>query len=129
MTQVLLIEPDRLLAKTYTAALKAASIKIGTISSAQGAITFIDREHPELIVLELQLAKHNGVEFLYELRSHSDLRQLPVIIHTVIPEDDLHLSNMLKQQLGIIKYLYKPHTTLAELTKVVQDLLSAKTPS
>lgn len=124
MTQVLLVEPDKLLAQTYSAALKAAHISAQTAPGAQGAITIIDKKHPKLIVLELQLASHNGVEFLYELRSHSDLQSIPVLLHTIIPLVDVKLSTQTKEQLGIMGYLYKPQTSLEQLIDEVKQILA-----
>lgn len=122
--RILLIEPDKLLASTYAKAFELTKLKVDCESDAQGAISYIDTKHPDLIVLELQLAKHNGVEFLYELRSHSDLQQIPIILHTVIPVTDLHLTQQVQDQLGIVEYLYKPQTTLEELISKVAASLS-----
>lgn len=124
MIQVLLVEPDKLLSKTYLSAFAAAGIKARGISNAQDAIVAIDKHRPRLVVLELQLAQHNGVEFLYELRSHSDLGQIPVLLHTLIPDSDLALTEQVKEQLGIVGYLYKPQTSLQQLISAVKGQLS-----
>ncbi len=115
MTSVLLIEPDKLLAMTYIKALKSENITLHWESSAQNSVSYIDKHPPTLIILELQLASHNGVEFLHELRSHSDWQKIPVILHTVVPMAEINLSDDAAKQLGIVEYLYKPQTSLAQL--------------
>lgn len=118
--QVLLIEPDKVLAATYMAALKQAGHTAVWQSSAQGAIAAIDEQVPNIIVLEVNLAKHNGIEFLFELRSYEDLQDIPVILLTTVPEHDLGLTHAAKTQLGITAYLYKPHATLADIVRAIQ---------
>lgn len=118
--QVLLIEPDKVLATTYIAALKQAGHKVVWQFSAQSALVAIDEHVPDVIILEVNLAKHNGVEFLFELRSYEDLQDIPVILLTTVPEHDLSLTHATKKQLGIVTYLYKPHATLADIVKAVQ---------
>jgi DNA-binding response OmpR family regulator len=123
MVRVVLVEPDKLLAETYVKACKQAGIVVHAENNAQDAITAIDKYRPKLVVLELQLASHNGVEFLYELRSHSDWQKVPVLLHTLIPATDLQLGDTVKQQLGIAGYLYKPQTALQALINEIQRII------
>jgi response regulator RpfG family c-di-GMP phosphodiesterase len=71
----------------------------------------------------LQLAGHNGIEFLYELRSYGDWQHVPVIIHTLVNRRSLELSQELLTALGVIRYLYKPATSLQKLKRVVEEVL------
>jgi DNA-binding response OmpR family regulator len=126
MAEVLFIEPDKLLAQTYAKACENAHIDMHHEPTAQGAVTYIDSNHPSLVVLELQLSNHNGVEFLYELRSHSDWQDIPVMLHTVVPDSELSLNKEVKVQLGIIGYFYKPQTSLDQLLDEIQKVLQKK---
>jgi len=69
--------------------------------------------------LELQLASHNGIEFLYELRSYNDWQSIPVIIHSLVPATAF---TNIAPELGVVSYLYKPTTTLKKLCTSVSDL-------
>lgn len=120
MMSVLLIEPDKLLAQTYQKALKEAGIGVQWEASAQNAVMAIDKKRPDLIVLELQLTGHNGVEFLHELRSQHDWQDIPVLLHTLVPITDLQLTPALQGQLGIVGYLYKPQTSLKHLVETIK---------
>ncbi len=66
---ILLIEPDRLQAASYRGALERAGHRVAHAVSAQNAVHEADAKMPYLVVLELQLPVHNGVEFMYEFRS------------------------------------------------------------
>ena len=118
MSHILLIEPDRILASTYRDALRDAGFSVTPCASAQAAIFASDQNKPDLVIMELQLIEHSGVEFLYELRSYPEWQNIPVLIHSQVPgvEFTAHI-NLLKGDLNVAGYLYKPRTSLAELIK------------
>lgn len=113
--QVLLIEPDYLLASIYKDHLEKFHYSVVVCGGVQMAVTEIDKNKPDIIILELKLSSHNGYEFLYELRSYSDWQDIPVLIHSMLPEEDNVLTTEIKSELGIINYLYKPDTSLDKL--------------
>ncbi len=123
MSQILLIEPDRLLAETYKKALKTAGHKVSVASGSQEAINLADNISPDLIILEIQLVGHSGIEFLYEFRSYPEWQNIPVIIHTSVPYAELANGwPILSGYLNTTEYRYKPNTTLESLISSVNDL-------
>ena len=125
MSQILLIEPDRVLAETYRQALLGGGHRVVCCASAQAGIISADQHRPDLIILELQLVEHSGVEFLYELRSYPDWQDIPVIIHTHVPPGEFAASRqVLRGHLGAKTYLYKPDTSLKQLLAAAEEQLS-----
>lgn len=118
---VLLIEPDAKLAGIYQAALKQAGHTVRHAFQAQDAVHEADESKPDIVVLELQLAKHNGVEFIYEFRSYSEWQNVPIIILTMVAPHSLGITAEMFEQLGIIDCLYKPATNLRKLVEVVGE--------
>lgn len=130
MTELLLIEPDRLLAATYYQALSDAGYRVTAAGSAQAAILAADRIIPELVVLELQLVEHSGIEFLYEFRSYPEWQGIPVIIQTQVPVAEFKDSwRLLSAELGVKDYLYKPETSLRRLIATVEEQLPLHVPA
>jgi DNA-binding response OmpR family regulator len=123
MKRVLLIEPDQILADTYARAIEENVLTtVTSVSSAQAAIMAADENMPDLVVLELQLIEHSGIEFLYEFRSYSEWQSIPVIIHSIVPFSEFGGSwQLLKDELGVCEYLYKPHTTLRQLLRRIKE--------
>lgn len=120
--QILLIEPDVVLAKTYKRALEAAGHEVMTAGTAQGAVQAADAKTPQLVILELQLVSHSGVEFLYEFRSYNDWQNIPVVVLSMVPPAEFIDSwPLLKQELGAVAYYYKPHTSLAKLAGIAAE--------
>lgn len=126
MSQILLIEPDRVLAETYRQALLAGGHTVVCCASAQAGIISADQHRPDVVILELQLIEHSGIEFLYELRSYQDWQNIPVIVHTMVPPSEFTANrNLLKSQLGVDTYLYKPDTSLRQLLSSISERIPA----
>lgn len=119
---VLLIEPDQILANIYSKALVEAGYMVVHSRGAQSAVHDADDTKPDLVVLELQLPGHSGVEFLYEFRSYEEWQEVPVLLHTFVPEQAVTLP----EQLRVAKHLYKPDTSLGQLVAAADMLMSAK---
>lgn len=120
MTQILLVEPDRVLAKTYAETLIAAGYHVVAAATAQSAIQAADALQPDLVILELQLVEHSGIEFLYEFRSYVDWQKVPVLINSHVPPAEFNdAAEQMRTELGVSDYLYKPHTNLRQLLAAV----------
>ena len=121
MAAILLIEPDHHLARIYMAALSDAGHDVQHVLHAQTAVHAADKKRPDIILLEVQLAGHNGIEFLYEFRSYPEWQGIPVILLTMVPPTALQLNTAVSKQLGIAASMYKPETNLKKLTQVVEN--------
>lgn len=119
---VLLIEPDIQLGAIYKQAIEQAGHIVSWQRAAQSAIEAADKQKPDVVVLELQLARHNGVEFLYEFRSYPDWEQVPIILHTSVTM--LPVSKELLERFGVQTLHYKPQTTLGELIASIGRVLT-----
>lgn len=123
MARILLVEPDYVLARIYAMALQRAGHKVRVVADAQAAIDRADRLTPDVVVLELQLAGHNGIEFLYEFRSYSEWQAVPVIINSGVAPGEIQSVPGAWEQLGIAAYHYKPRSNLRALLASVEQVL------
>ncbi|MFN8309158.1 MAG: response regulator [Chitinophagales bacterium] len=79
---------------------------------------FIDAVRPELIMLDLNLPKKNGLEILKEIKANDKLRRIPVIAVTTSEADhDVHRA----YDLGANAYILKP-VDFDDFTRVLQQL-------
>lgn len=67
--RVLLIEPDVVQVRNLEAAISREGHIVASARSAQSAVHVADQHHPDVVVMELQLPGHNGIEFLYEFQA------------------------------------------------------------
>lgn len=124
MSGILFVEPNREAMSLFVSYLQEIkNVRIHTASSAQEAIHVCDKQTPDLVVLELQMPDQNGFAFLHEFRSHSDWLAIPVIIHSLLSEQEAGLSEKEWQQMGVVDYLYKPTTSLNTLKNRIQSVL------
>ena len=122
-TNVLVVEPDELLVKTYRRILNDSGYYVRSSTNAQDAIIDIDSTKPDVILVEIQLRLHNGIELLNEIRSYPDLSEIPIIVLTYVPEASF--SSLLNdKQLKIVKYLYKSQATHQDILFAVQEALA-----
>ncbi|MBC7708338.1 response regulator [Polaromonas sp.] len=129
MAHIILIEPDRVLAATYKQGLEASGNSVVMCASAQAAIFAADEKRPDVIVSELQLIGHSGIEFLYEFRSYTEWQTIPVLIHTQVPPAEFSNSwSLLRDELGIHEYMYKPLTSFQQLQRSIAACLNSTIP-
>lgn len=121
MAQILLVDVDPEVQAVYAAYLQKHGHVTMTAASAQQAILACETTLPDIIILDLQLVGHGGVEFLYELRSYSEWQNIPVLLHTAVPERELRGFEAAWRTLGIVGYAYKPETSLRKLLDCIED--------
>ncbi len=98
---------------------EALNLISGEAGSAAGG-TF------SLIILDLNLPRHDGIEILQRLRESSQLNGVPVVVLT---SSDSPRDRLMATQLGALRYLRKP-SNLAEfldLGAVFKELLGQST--
>jgi|WetSurMetagenome_2_1015567.scaffolds.fasta_scaffold131002_2 CheY-like chemotaxis protein len=74
------------------------------IQDPEQVIPLIERERPSLILMDVMLPNIDGWMLLSQIKSSPNLSNIPVIISTVLPHEDLSLS------LGANGFLRKPFT-------------------
>lgn len=83
---ILIVEDDEWLAQHYVRVLDEEGMHTEFVPHALAAIDAVDRRLPDVIVLDLLLPGPNAFTLLHELRSHSDLAAIPVILCTTAAE-------------------------------------------
>lgn len=129
MAHILIIEPNPIMVATYGAALRYAGHSVATAHSAQAAIDSADHLQPDVVVLELLLPRHGGIEFLYEFRSYQEWVTIPVIIQSgIAPQALVNVQDTLRNDLGVVTCLYKPQTNLQQLLRQVRKAIEEALP-
>ncbi|MBC7764105.1 response regulator [Microbacteriaceae bacterium] len=79
---VLIIDDDGWLAGEFSRRLTQAGFVVSLAQNALEGIDAVDTYHPDAIILDIFMPGPNGIVLLHELRSHSDLAHVPVIVCT-----------------------------------------------
>lgn len=96
---------------------------VAIAQTSQSAIQQADKSLPRLIILELLIPRHNGLEFIHELRSYPEWLDIPLIIYSQMPKEDLLASPEVLKDMGVVEHFYKPTVSLDKLVKSVEKHL------
>lgn len=123
---ILLVEDDPWLAQLYQDILQSHELcEVQIAFSADAALEALDAKHNfQLILLDMFLPIHNGVEFLHEYASYADINHIPVIVLSSVFQHDLKMSQQRWKHYGVERYLYKPLTKPADLMAAVKKQLA-----
>jgi CheY-like chemotaxis protein len=107
---ILLIEDDSVDAMTVKRAMRDLHVTNDLVHAVNGedAIKYLtdpEKEKPFVIILDLNMPKMNGVEFLKIVKSKLNLKTIPVIVFTTSKEKQDVLESF---QLGAAGYMTKP---------------------
>lgn len=118
---VLIIDDDVWLAEEYVRHLKHAGFRAQHAQNALDGIDAIDAHKPAVIILDIFMPGPNGIVLLHEIRSHSDLARVPVIICSNSASDIPH-GNLTKYGVKTIldKGMMRPEDLVAAVKKVVK---------
>lgn len=124
MKSVLIIEPSKELGKILKSAFESKKISVDLANSAQAGVIAADKTLPDLVILEIIMSKHNGLEFIHEFKSYPDWFDVPIVIYSDLVKDQMVTKPEIIEEMNIIKHFYKPTTSLEELTSYVCGELS-----
>lgn len=127
MSNILLIEPDKILAGNIARVLKKNGHAVNQQVDPQIALDSADTILPDVIVLDLILAGRSGIEFLYEFRSYPDWLKIPIVLFSSLSARELRESLPGFDHLNITAYHHKSNTSLSQLAKSVDRILQPVT--
>lgn len=100
---VLMVEDSAPLSAVYQAYLKQESITLSAVMTGGAALQFIERQQPDILMLDLHLPDMSGLEILRHLREHSS--PISTIVMTANGSLDLAVEAM---RLGAHDFIAKP---------------------
>ena len=110
-------EPD--LVSTLQSRLEGCSCEVITAGNGKEGLEKAATEKPDLILLDTNMPDMNGHEMLERLREHPDLKEIPVIVVTVMCEpQDIAIAS----SYGISDYVTKPFDLVDLMEKITNAL-------
>ncbi len=82
--------------------------EVVTVNSGARAIRYLNKERPDLVLLDVQMALMDGIETLKEMRTMDNGATLPVIMLTSKKDKETVIEG---SKLGILDYVVKPFDT------------------
>ncbi|HEY9069944.1 MAG TPA: response regulator [Candidatus Ozemobacteraceae bacterium] len=120
MARILVIEDEANIARAVRDRLTRDGHVVDAVLSGPAALEFLRDHRPDLIILDVLMPDMDGFEVVRHLKADEATRGVPVMLLTVLTEDD-----RLKQQ-GIDAVLSKPYSG-ADLSRTVSGILARTT--
>ena len=107
---ILLVDDDRVDVMTAKRALKDINVTnpVYTAGNGEEAIELLrdeKTEKPGVILLDLNMPRMNGIEFLRLIKNDASLKRIPVVVLTTSKEEEDKVESF---SLGVAGYMIKP---------------------
>ena len=125
-TTILVAEDDEDNRITLKILLELRGYRVLTAANGQEAISVAEREHPDLLLMDLRMPLLNGLAATRQLRQHSDarLRRIPIL---ALSAYDPAQHRAVAIAAGCNDYVTKP-IDYDRLEKLIETLLPATAP-
>ena len=128
MTQkkrILLIEDEEDIAALIKLQAEISGYKLHVEVDGINGYRAVEREKPDLVILDLMLPGENGLDVCRKMKNHSDLKNIPVIILSAKGEE---LDVVLGLELGADDYVAKPFSPKVLFSRIKAILRRGKEP-
>lgn len=113
MAKLLIVDDESDIREFAKSFFKKRGIDVITASGGRQALEIIEKEDPDLVLLDVRMEEMTGVEALRELRITN--QKTKVIMVTGVEEDEIIKE---ANALGVVCYIHKP-LILEELERIV----------
>jgi DNA-binding response OmpR family regulator len=103
MQKVMLAEDDATMLSLLSTLLKMEGFETTTLDIHEDVLNAVRRDQPDVILLDVNLAQGNGIDFLRQIRQDEELRDTVVIMSSGMP---LETESM---NAGANAFLLKPY--------------------
>lgn len=121
MPKIAIIEDEAAIRRMYALKLKFGKFEICEAGDGQEGLVVIERERPDLVLLDLRMPRMAGDEMLRELRATSWGEKIPVIILTNISKDEAPRTLW---HLGVSDFIVKANSTPQKVLESVETVLA-----
>ena len=119
--KIVLVEDDDILSKVLYAELTDAGFEAFQAFDGEAGLELVRSKRPDLVLLDLVLPKKHGFEVLEELKKSPDTNNIPVIILTLLGEDEDIKKGL---RLGANDYLVKSSHATAEIVEKIKNFFA-----
>ena len=121
---ILLVEDDRVDAMTVIRTLKEINVTntLAHVENGEEALAYLSddtKENPCIILLDLNMPRMNGIEFLNIVKKDDAVKNIPVIVLTTSKDEGDRLESF---NLSVAGYMVKPvdYLQFVEVMKTIQ---------
>lgn len=118
---VLVIEDDLFLVKTYQVRFKAEGIDVAAATDGKEALALLQKDPPNLILLDLMLPNVSGFDVLSAIKKSERWKKVPVVIVSNLGQaEDVNRG----KELGAADYIVKANVRINDIVEKVKKMLA-----
>jgi len=121
--KILIVDDERQLVSLVSLHMSMSGYEVLTANDGEAALSIIDKEKPDLVILDLMLPKIDGWEVCKLLRSESKTKNISVIMLTARSETEDKLKGF---ECGADDYVTKPFSPRELVARVKRVLARAE---
>ena len=118
--RVLIVEDDKSTMDALSIKLEQLGFIIDKAIDGVECLSSIEKNRPDIILMDLIMPKMNGIETLKEIRKNPSIKDLPVIILTNSDSTEMLAEAMENDSL---EYLIKSDHTLEQIAETIKSKL------
>jgi DNA-binding response OmpR family regulator len=123
MNKILIVDDDALLQKMYQSRFMSGGFTVITAGDGEAGFQLALQEHPDLILLDVDMPKMDGVTMLQQVRLDAWGKTVPIIMLTNLDTDDAILKGIVANKPSY--YLLKDQVSPEEVFEKVNEILDA----
>ena len=113
--KILVVDDEEHIAELISYNLTSNGYKVITANNGNDAVKLAVEEKPNLILLDLMIPGKDGYDVCKDVRSNSEIRNIPIIMLTAKSEE---LDKILGLELGADDYITKPFDIREVITRI-----------
>lgn len=126
MKKLLIIDDDEIFPKVLTDSLPEGEYDVVHVVDGEKGLTQIEKEAPDLIILDLIMPKMTGLEFIKALKEKKDTNHIPILISSQLSKlDDIDTAIAEGIEVGTIGYIIKANENIDMIVNTIEKTLNA----
>jgi CheY-like chemotaxis protein len=124
MPHILIVEDEVVLSNIMRVRLEDEKYKVTLVENGQDALRVLEKDIPDVILLDLIMPDMDGFEFLKEIKNVPAYQNIPVIVSTNLNQEE-DISRV--KSMGVTDYVVKSDVTMTQLADKVTEIVKRKT--
>lgn len=116
---VFVVEDDLFLVQAYQVKFEKEKVEVWIATSGKEALSFLEKQPADVVLLDILLPGLNGFEFLTALRQNQNWKDVPVLILTNLSQAD---NISVAKKLGAKEYIVKAETKIDDVIEKVKKI-------
>lgn len=103
--RVLIVEDEPHIVELLSFILDVEGFEVAAATDGEAAMQTLQRDRPDVVVLDLMLPRKNGFEVLKQIKADPQLKSIPIIVLTAKGQAQ---DRRLAEEMGVDSFMTKP---------------------